>query len=274
MSIVTFLSDVHLGAHSPAVEAAKERDLIALLDGLDAGSTLYLLGDVFDFWFDYAKPPRKHGPVLRALQRARARDVAMAFMGGNHDYWVRAGRGPGWLERELGIQVLEDPHLARHDDLALLLTHGDALGGAQGGYRAVRAVLRNPVAIFAFRLLPSSTGHWLADRTSAASRGSHSQAALARYRDRLRAAAVRELARADVDAVVAGHVHAPERSEHPGGVYLNLGDWTVHRTYGRLAAGTLSLERFTPSPPPRPRPPRCDPPGSAARPAGTGPAGR
>ena len=274
MSIVTFLSDVHLGAHPPAVEAAKERDLIALLDGLRAGSALYLLGDVFDFWFDYSEPPRKHGPVLRALQRARSRDVTIAFMGGNHDYWVRAGRGPGWLERELGIQVLEDPHLARHGDLALLLTHGDALGGAQGGYRAVRTVLRNPVAIFAFRLLPARAGHWLADRTSAASRGSHSETALAHHRDRLRVAAVRELARADVDAVVAGHVHAPERSDHPGGVYLNLGDWTVHRTYGRLADGELSLERFRPSRRRPPRPRRSCLPGTAGPPSGTGPAGR
>ena len=244
MSSVTFLSDIHLGAHAPAVEAAKERDLIALIEGLEAGSMLYLLGDVFDFWFDYAEPPRKHGPVLRALQRARSRDVAVAFMGGNHDYWVRAGRGTGWLERELGIRVLDDPHLAHHDGLALLLTHGDALGGARGGYRAVRAVLRNPVAIFAFRLLPARVGHWLADRTSTASRGSHSDEALARYRDRLRAAAVRALEQPDVDAVVAGHVHSPERSAHPGGVYLNLGDWTVHRTYGRLVGGALSLERF------------------------------
>ncbi|HET6362052.1 MAG TPA: UDP-2,3-diacylglucosamine diphosphatase [Gemmatimonadota bacterium] len=274
MSFVTFLSDVHLGAHAPAVEAAKERDLVALLDGLEASSTLYLLGDVFDFWFDYAKPPRKHGQVLRALQRARSRAINIAFMGGNHDYWVRVGRGPGWLERELGIRVLEDPHLARHDGLALLLTHGDALGGARGGYRAMRAVLRNPVAIFAFRLLGPGVGHWLADRTSAASRGSHSEAALALYRDRLRATAARELSRADVDAVVAGHVHAPELSEHPGGVYLNLGDWTVHRTYGRLADGTLSLERFKPSLQPRPRLRRSGLQGTAAPPAGTGRAGR
>jgi UDP-2,3-diacylglucosamine hydrolase len=244
MSTVTFLSDVHLGAHAPAVEAAKERDLIAFLDRLEPGSMLYLLGDVFDFWFDYAEPPRRHGPVLRALQRARARDVAIAFMGGNHDYWVRAGRGPGWLERELGIRVLDDPFVARHDGLALLLTHGDALGGAEGRYRWVRAVLRNPAAIFAFRLLPARAGHWLADRTSATSRGRHEETALARYRDRLRAAAARELAKGEIDAVVAGHVHSPERSTHGRGLYLNLGDWTVHRTYGRLKDGVLSIERF------------------------------
>jgi UDP-2,3-diacylglucosamine hydrolase len=244
MSTVTFLSDVHLGAHAPAVEAAKERDLIAFLDRLEPGSMLYLLGDVFDFWFDYDEPPRRHGPVLRALQRARARGVTIAFMGGNHDYWVRAGRGPGWLERELGIQVLDDPFIARHDGLALLLTHGDALGGARGGYRWVRAVLRNPLAIYAFRLLPPRAGHWLADRTSAGSRGRHTDADLAGYRDRLRAAAARELAQGAVDAVVAGHVHSPERSEHGPGLYLNLGDWTVHRTYGRLKDGVLSIERF------------------------------
>lgn len=244
MSIVTFLSDVHLGAHSPPVEAAKERDLVALLDRLEPGSTLYLLGDVFDFWFDYAEPPRRHGPVLRALQRARARSVATLFMGGNHDYWVRAGRGPGWLERELGIAMLDDPHLTRHDGVSLLLTHGDALGGTTGGYRWVRSVLRNPAAIFAFRLLPARAGHWLADRTSAGSRGRHTDADLARYRNRLRSAAARELTRGEVDAVVAGHVHTPERSELRGGVYLNLGDWTVHRTYGRLKDGRLTIERF------------------------------
>lgn len=244
MSTVTFLSDIHLGAHPTAVEAAKELDLTALLDGLAADSTLYLLGDVFDFWFDYDEPPRRHGPVLRALQRARERGVAIAFMGGNHDYWVRAGRGPGWLERTLDLQVLDDPHLARHDGLSLLLTHGDALGGARGAYRWVRAVLRHPASITAFRLLSPPVGHWLADRTSAGSRHRHDEAALARHRDTLRAAAARELARAEVDAVVAGHVHSPERKELDGGVYLNLGDWTIHRTYGRLEDGRLSLERF------------------------------
>ncbi|HEY7472340.1 MAG TPA: UDP-2,3-diacylglucosamine diphosphatase [Gemmatimonadota bacterium] len=271
MSIVTFLSDVHLGAHAPGIEAAKERDLIALLDGLEPGSKLYLLGDVFDFWFDYDEPPRRHGPVLRALQRARARDVDVAFMGGNHDYWVRAGRGPGWLERELGVRVLDDPHVARHDGLALLLTHGDALGGAHGNYRWVRAVLRNPLSIAAFRLLPPRAGHWLADRTSVSSRDRHTEAALAGHRDRLRAAAAAELAKGEVDAVVAGHVHAPERSDPGRGVYLNLGDWTVHRTYGRLEDGRLSLMRFRPPPP---RPCRSVPEGTADRRGGTAPGDR
>ena len=255
MSIVTFLSDVHLGAHAPAVEAAKERDLVTFLDRLEPGSSLYLLGDLFDFWFDYAEPPRLHGPVLRALQRARGRDVEIAFMGGNHDYWVRAGRGPGWLERELGIRILDDPHVAHHDGLALLLTHGDALGGAQGGYRWIRAVLRHPLSIAAFRLLPARAGHWLADHTSATSRGRHTESDLARHRDRLRAAAARVLAEGEVDAVVAGHVHSPERSAQGRGVYLNLGDWPVHRTYGRLEEGRLSLARFDGPPPDGASPP-------------------
>jgi UDP-2,3-diacylglucosamine pyrophosphatase LpxH len=111
----------------------------------------------------------------------------------------------------------------------------------------VRAVLRNPAAIFAFRLLPPAAGHWLADRTSATSRGRHDDADLARHRDHLRAAAARELARGEIDAVVAGHVHSPERSAHGRGLYLNLGDWTVHRTYGRLKDGVLSIERFGPA---------------------------
>lgn len=246
-SAVYFLSDAHLGAGPPAVEAAKERDLVAFLDGLEPGERLYLLGDVFDFWFDFGgDPPAAYLPVLRALERCTARGVVAAFMGGNHDHWARTGRGPGWLEREVGLAVIPDPWVVSHHGLTLLLTHGDALGGARGAYRWVRAVLRNPLPIAAFRMLPPRLGHRIARRVSRASRSRHHEEALARYRHTLSEAAAEILREGPYDAVVAGHVHHPERREVDTGVYLNLGDWMVHRTYGRLSEGRLTLERWEP----------------------------
>lgn len=244
-STIYFLSDVHLGAGEPAAEAARERDLIAFLARPVEGDRLYLLGDVFDFWFDFrAPPPDRYRAVLRALQECVSRGAGVSFMGGNHDHWVRVGRGPGWLEREIGLEVIDDPHAVEHQGLRLLLTHGDALGGAEGTYRLVRGVLHHPLAIRAFSLLPPRLAYGIADRASGTSRSRHHDEMLEAYRRRLREKALDRLARGDLDAVLAGHVHHPERTESADGVYLNLGDWVVHRSYVRLEDGTLSLESF------------------------------
>lgn len=242
---VYFLSDAHLGSGPPAVEAAKERDLQEFLIQPGAGDVLYLLGDLFDFWFDFGgPPPARHGPVLRAIGSAVARGAAVWFMGGNHDHWARAGRRPGWLETALGVRLLPDPAVVEHQGLRLLLTHGDALGGARGGYRVVRGVLHHPIAIGAFRQLPRRLGLWLARHTSRASRRRHDATLQAHDAALLRLAALSTLVDGPYDAVVAGHVHAPELLEAPQGLYLNLGDWIEHRTYGRLAGGRLSLDTF------------------------------
>ena len=242
-SAVYFLSDAHLGAEAPAREAAKERSLTAFLDARTPGETVYLLGDLFDFWFDDGRPPEgRHETVLGALERATDRGVRLLFMGGNHDYWVRDGGRPGWFEKALGIEVLEDPHLAVHHDRKLVLTHGDALGGARGMYRVVRSVLHNRIAIAAFGLLPRRARHALARLASATSRGRHDEELTARSAELLRTEAKRVLERGDADAVIAGHVHRPELLELERGTYLNLGDWMVFRSYGVLRSGELALE--------------------------------
>ncbi|MBW3660013.1 MAG: UDP-2,3-diacylglucosamine diphosphatase [Gemmatimonadetes bacterium] len=246
-STIWFLSDVHLGAAGPSVEAAKERDLLDFLALPAGGDRLYLLGDVFDFWFDFGEaPPIRYGPALGGLADCVERGVRVLFMGGNHDYWARTGRGPGWLEREIGLSLIGDPHEVEHQGLRLALTHGDALGGAEGRYRFVRWVLHHPLAIRAFRLLPARLAYRVGDRASRASRSRHHQEMLEEYRLRLREKAIRRLASGRVDAIVAGHVHHPERVDTGHGIYLNLGDWVAHRTYGRLRDGELALETFRP----------------------------
>lgn len=240
---VYFLSDAHLGAESPAREASKERSLVAFLDARAQGETVYLLGDIFDFWFDDGRHPQsRYDGVLRALGHATDRGVRLLFMGGNHDYWVRTGRRPGWFERALGIDVIADPHMAFHHDRRLLLTHGDALGGARGTYALVRGVLHSRLAIAAFGTLPRGVRHHFARLTSATSRKRHDEALTARAAERLRAEAEKVLARGDADAVIAGHVHRPELLRLTRGVYLNLGDWMGFRSYGVLRDGELALE--------------------------------
>lgn len=239
---------MHLGGAPAGLEAAKEGDLIHFLEDIPADARLYLLGDIFDFWFeDGGLPPPRYGAVLRALGRVTARGARVAFLGGNHDYWARTSGQPGYLEQALGITLVSDPFPVTHQGMRLLLTHGDALGGAQGGYRIVRGVLRNRLAIAAFRRLPRALRFGLAARTSATSRTRHTGPAQARYREALREAARAVLATGVCDAVIAGHIHTPERAELSGGIYCNLGDWITHRTFARLDGGALTLETFQPS---------------------------
>ncbi|MEJ2151675.1 MAG: UDP-2,3-diacylglucosamine diphosphatase [Gemmatimonadota bacterium] len=245
MSVIYFLSDAHLGADEESIESHKRHDLVAFIDRLGRGDRLYLLGDVFDFWFDFGTPPPdNHAPVLAALEAATRRGAGIAFMGGNHDYWARTTRHPGYLEATVGLELIDDPHTLVVDGMRLLLCHGDALGGTSGTYRILRAVLHHPAAIFAFRLLGPRIGRWLAARTSALSRRSHQPEAQVVHEDRLRSAARAVLSSDRYDVVVAGHVHRPELLATDDGVYLNLGDWIGHRTFGRLEDSKLTLETF------------------------------
>ena len=245
MSVIYFLSDAHLGGDEESIESRKRQDLVAFLDRLRRGDRLYLLGDVFDFWFDFGvPPPADHATVLAALEAATRRGVGIAFMGGNHDHWARTTRHPGYLETTVGLELIDDPHTLIVDGMRLLLCHGDALGDPRGTYRVVRAVLHHPAAIFGFRLLGPRIGRRLATRTSALSRRSHRPEAQPIHEDRLRSAARAVLSGGRYDVVVAGHVHRPELLTTDNGVYLNLGDWIERRTYGRLEDGKLTLEDF------------------------------
>ncbi|MCK5439665.1 MAG: UDP-2,3-diacylglucosamine diphosphatase [Gemmatimonadetes bacterium] len=245
MSVIYFLSDAHLGGDEESIESRKRQDLVAFLGRLRRGDRLYLLGDVFDFWFDFGTPPpADQAAVLAALEEATRRGVGIAFMGGNHDHWARTTRHPGYLETIVGLELIDDPHTLVVDGMRLLLCHGDALGGARGTYRIIRAVLHHPASIFGFRLLGPRIGRWLAARTSTLSRRSHQPEAQVVYEDRLRSAAREVLSSGRYEAVVAGHIHRPELLTTDNGVYLNLGDWIEHRTYGRLESGKLTLEDF------------------------------
>ena len=236
-----FLSDAHLGGESPALEGPKERSLISFLDARCSGEAVYILGDLFDFWFDDGEPEH-YSAVLRSLGRLVQRGVRCHLMGGNHDYWLRTGRGPGWLERMIGIEIIDDPYLAEHHGRRLLLAHGDALGGARGSYSALRSVLRHPLAIFGFGLLPRRLQHGLGGLASSTSRQRVTDELIEEVASELRATATRILAERDVDAVIAGHVHRPEQVKTAGGEYLNVGDWMFYRTYGVLRDGVLALE--------------------------------
>jgi UDP-2,3-diacylglucosamine hydrolase len=242
----TVVSDVHLDP-TPA-GADRHRRFIAFLRSLPhhPGHRLVLLGDIFDFWFEYRHVVfSAYFDVLRALADLREAGVAIDFVRGNHDFW--AGR---FLEGTLAIGV--------HDRLTLevggrrvLFVHGDGINPRDRTYRVYKGIARFPLVVALFRLLHPDWAMRLALGVSRGSRAMSTPADPSQGAEvqPLRDWAAAALERGEADVVVLGHSHYPvfETDLPPGGgVYVNTGDWVRHRTYAVIDAAGPRLERWQP----------------------------
>jgi UDP-2,3-diacylglucosamine hydrolase len=233
------ISDVHLGHAPPTVERA----LLGFLRSLPgrAGSLL-INGDLFEFWFEWKTVvPRSGVRALAALMDQRDAGVPMTMIAGNHDCWG------GEVLRDAGVEFTTGPWRGQLGGWSARVEHGDGLRDKEDrGYRALRRVLRNPLAIRAFRALHPDWATRLAMGSSQTSRT---------YQPRdagrgLRAVAAAALA-ADsaLELLVYGHSHVPalERTTR-GGVYANAGSWLDAPTYLVVTPQRIALREWRGSP--------------------------
>jgi UDP-2,3-diacylglucosamine hydrolase len=229
---VYVVSDVHLGAVAPATEAAFRRFVGHVAR---EASVLLVNGDLFDFWFEYRHVIlAEHYRVLAALRDLVESGVRVLFVGGNHDAW--AG---DFLRDGVGIELLGGPARLQLAGREALVAHGDGVGRGDLGYRALRRVMRNPLAIRAFRALHPDLGLRIARAASTTERKAADDPA-----SRHRAAFIQDWAvgvlRADpsLSLVLAGHAHLPALVEAgPDRWYVNSGDWLGTFDYVVLPAG-------------------------------------
>jgi UDP-2,3-diacylglucosamine hydrolase len=238
---VYFLADAHLGIESEPLEAAKERDLLDLLTHLRGrASFLYLLGDLFDFWFEYpGVTPGGHRSVVEALSELSRSGTTVRFLGGNHDYW--AGRK---FEAMTGATVHRDPITQTHFGRRLFMAHGDGLPSGDLGYRMLKAVIRNPVSIASFTLVPPRVGAAIARWASNLSEITDERivVALAPMKDFLES----KLAEG-FDAAVVGHVHRQVHWQSESGDAIVVGDWMWNRSVVELSDGGFRMLRWSES---------------------------
>lgn len=238
-----FFSDAHLGLDSRPREADRERRLHAFLTSLPGrASAVYIVGDLFDFWFEYRTAiPRQHFQTLAVLGDVRAAGVEIHYLPGNHDFWLGT-----FFSDELGIQTHPGPVVVEAQGRRIWLHHGDGLIGGDLGYRVLKKVIRHPVSIGLYGLLHPDLGIPLAHWVSNWSR--HSRADRPPDGDRLwREIALPRFAEG-YDTVMVGHFHhAWERRERERVMFV-LGDWMDHFTYVTLRGGELTLERDGNSP--------------------------
>jgi UDP-2,3-diacylglucosamine hydrolase len=216
------ISDVHLG-HAPD---AVERALLGFLRSLPgrAGS-LMINGDLFEFWFEWRTVvPRSGVRVLAALMDLRDAGVPMTMIAGNHDCWG------GDVLRDAGVAFQTGPWEGVLGGWRTRVEHGDGLRDREDrGYRALRRVLRNPLAIRAYRLLHPDFATRLAMGSSQTSRNYQPRDAGRGLRD---VAASTLGARPELELLVYGHSHVAVLERMPtGNVYANAGSWLDAPTY-------------------------------------------
>ncbi len=230
---VLLASDVHLGATPPS----HRRAFLSWLDfAAVEASTIILNGDLFDFWFEYRwGVTRGHDDVLAKLREIVGSGLPVTLVGGNHDWW-----GGSYLRDEIGVEFLDDAVVREIAGRRTLLAHGDSLGAGDGGYLALKSVLRSPLTRFAFGLLPIALGDRIASGVS------HTTDRWEQWGDAQEARslaletwAVEALAAdRELEVVLLGHTHLPiVREVTPGRWYVNSGDWVFHQSYLTLSEG-------------------------------------
>jgi UDP-2,3-diacylglucosamine hydrolase len=230
---------VHLGLGPREKEKAKEDSLLEFLRSIKpTAERLFIVGDLFDFWFEYHTViPKGFHRTLSMLEEFTDSHIPVDYLLGNHDFWV-----DDFFQKELGIDVYRDPYETKFDGKRIFLHHGDGLATRDLGYKMIKPVLRNKASIIAYRWLHPDLGVKLARGSSRTSREYTSQKDFGEE-EGMAAYAAKRIAEG-VDIVVMGHRHKAAYQPMGKGLYVNLGDWITGATYGRLALGTMTLETW------------------------------
>jgi UDP-2,3-diacylglucosamine hydrolase len=242
---IYFLSDFHLGAPDHSSSLQREKLLVQFLDEIKQNAQeIFLVGDMFDFWYEYRKVvPKGHVRLLGKLAELSDAGIKLHFFVGNHDMWMR-----DYFQQELNIPVYFEPKEFVFNGKNFLIGHGDGLGPGDHGYKRLKKVFRNPVSKWLFGLLPPVAGMGLAhymSRRSRAQTGSSEEVFLGEEKEWLIIYCKEMLAQKKVDFFVFGHRHlAIDYRLNENSRYINLGDWIRYFTYAEFDGEELVLRSF------------------------------
>jgi len=233
MSRIFFISDAHLGLKKNKEQ--QEKYLLNFFEYVESkADSLYILGDLFDFWFEYRSViPRRYWPVLCALKKLVDHGVKLTYVTGNHDFWMG-----NFFQDELGVQVYDEPLKIQIDEKRFYIAHGDGLTKKDVGYRILKKVLRHPMNIRLYRLLHPDVGFAIASFFSRLSRNCRE----VKNRDVEYIQFAKNRFSEGFDFVILAHTHRPQEFRENDQTYINTGDWMHYFTYGKFEKGRLKLK--------------------------------
>lgn len=242
---IYFASDNHLGAPTVKESLVREKKFVQWLDTVkDDAEAIFLLGDLFDFWFEYKTVvPKGFTRTLGKLAELTDAGIPIYYFVGNHDLWMQ-----GYFEEELNIPVYHKPMEYTFNGKTFFIGHGDGLGPGDKGYKRMKKLFTNPVAKWFFRWLHPDLGVRLAQYLSVKNKlisGDDDVTFLGEDGEWLVQYCKRKLAQKHRDYFIFGHRHLPmEIQLSNNSNYINLGDWIHYFTYGVFDGSTMSLKTY------------------------------
>jgi len=242
---IYFSSDNHLGAPTQKESLPREKKFVAWLDDIKTdAAAIFLLGDLFDFWFEYKKVvPKGFTRTLGKLAEISDSGIPIYYFVGNHDLWMN-----GYFEEELNIPVFHKPQEFFFNKTSFLIGHGDGLGPGDKGYKRMKKVFTNSFSKWLFRWLHPDLGVRLAQYMSVKNKlisGDEDAKFLGEDNEWLVQYCKHKLKGNHRDYFVFGHRHLPlEIDLVPNSKYINLGDWISYYTYGVFDGEKMELKTY------------------------------
>jgi UDP-2,3-diacylglucosamine hydrolase len=225
MELTYFISDVHLGEQPEPLEKVRVKQFVEFLREVEeSASSVFFVGDLFDFWFEYKWE----------------RNIQITYLAGNHDFWLGH-----FFDRELGIQTFNDEWTGKIEGKRFFLFHGDGVAKKDYGYRLLKKILRNRVSIKLYQWIHPDWGIPIARFVSGSSRQYTNRIDLDDHTDYIDFA--RKQFEEGYDYVIMGHRHNPYEHEENGSKYINLGDWLHYYSYAVFDGTDLKIKFQNPN---------------------------
>ena len=235
-----FVSDSHFRTPPDAASEERELKLVQLLRSQEGKlQHLFLLGDIFDYWFEYRDVvPKGYATLFACLKEMNAKGVQIHYFTGNHDMWVE-----DYFTRTFGAVIYREAQLIEINGHRCFVGHGDGLGGKQRKYMMIKRILNCRFNWWLYGMLHPRQSFALARFCSQSSRESHDEGVFVfRGEDEYQVQFARELLQmTDVEYFILAHRHIPTRYElSPGHLFFNTGDWLENFSY--ITFGTENPE--------------------------------
>lgn len=241
---IYFASDFHLGTPTHAQSREREDRIVRWLERIrqDAGA-IYLLGDIFDFWFEYRSViPKGFIRLQGKLAEISDSGIPLYLFTGNHDMWMF-----DYFKQELGVEIYREPIIREIAGKQFYIGHGDGLGPGDRRYKILKRFFNSPLCQWLFARLHPNLGFGIASRWSRSSRAANDQKEVFLGPDKewLVVYAREVLEKTPIDYFIFGHRHLPLDIElAPGVRYVNTGDWLHYNSYAVFDGTDLKLEYY------------------------------